>query len=100
MMKKALLIIFMISLTLAFAGTICFAADAKNIAQTDQAQYVNINTASKNRLMTLPGIDDLFAQKIIDNRPYKNKEELNKKGIIPVEIYEQIKNMIITRSLT
>jgi small neutral amino acid transporter SnatA (MarC family) len=32
MMKKALLRIFIISLALAFAGTICFAADTDNIA--------------------------------------------------------------------
>jgi DNA uptake protein ComE-like DNA-binding protein len=71
MMKKALLRIFIISLALTFVGTVCFAADAKNAAQTDQVQYVNINNASKNLLMTLPGINDVLTQKIIDNRSYK-----------------------------
>jgi DNA uptake protein ComE-like DNA-binding protein len=100
MMKKLLLKIFIIGLALAFAGTICFAADAKNIAQTDQEQYVNINKASKNPLMTLPGINDFIAQKIIDNRPYKNKEEFKAKKIIPADLYEKIKNRIITRDPT
>jgi DNA uptake protein ComE-like DNA-binding protein len=100
MMKKALLRIFIISLALAFAGTICFAADTIIIAQKDQVQYVNINTASKNLLMTLPGISDLLAQKIIDNRPYKKKEELKTKKIIPADLYEKIKNKIVTRDPT
>lgn len=99
-MKKALLRIFLISLALAFASTVCFAADAKNIAQTDQAQYVNINNASKNLLMTLPGIDDSLAQKIIDNRPYKTKEQFKANKIIPDQLYERIKGSIITRDPT
>ena len=99
-MKKALLSILVISLALTFIGAVCFAADAKNIAQTDQAQYVNINKASKTLLMTLPGIDDSLAQKIIDNRSYKNKEELKTKKIIPASIYEKIKDRIITRDPT
>ena len=99
-MKKALLRIFIISLALTFAGTICFAADTKIIAQKDQVQYVNINSASKDLLMTLPGITDLLAQKIIDNRPYKKKEELKTKKIIPADVYERIKNRIVTRDPT
>jgi DNA uptake protein ComE-like DNA-binding protein len=50
--------------------------------------------------MTLPGINDLLAQKIIDNRPYKNKEELKTKKIIPADLYEKIKNKIVTRDPT
>jgi DNA uptake protein ComE-like DNA-binding protein len=100
MIKKALLRIFIISLALTFVGTVCFAADAIYVAQTDQAQYVNINNASKNLLMTLPGINDVLAQKIIDNRPYKNKEELKTKKIIPADLYEKIKNKIVTRDPT
>ncbi|HYA14512.1 MAG TPA: helix-hairpin-helix domain-containing protein [Syntrophales bacterium] len=99
-MKKALWGILVISLALTFINTGCFAADAKNIVQTDQVQYVNINTASKDLLMTLPSIDDSLAQKIIDNRPYKNKEDLKTKKIIPASIYEKIKGRIVTRSLS
>ncbi|HVO65817.1 MAG TPA: helix-hairpin-helix domain-containing protein [Syntrophales bacterium] len=99
-MKKALLGVLVIILALTFVGAACFAADVKNIAQKDQVQYVNINTASKNLLMTLPGIDDSLAQKIIDNRSYKNKEELKTKKIIPASIYEMIKNRIITKDPT
>jgi len=91
---------FLISLSLVFVSTVCFAADAKNAIQTDQAQYVNINTASKNLLMTLPGIDDSLAQGIINNRSYKKKEELKTKKIIPADIYEKIKNRIVTKDPT
>lgn len=100
MMKKALLSILVISLALTFIGTVCFAADVKNVTQKDQAKNVNINTASKNLLMTLPGIDDSLAQRIIDKRPYKNKEELKTKKIMPADLYEKIKNRIVTRDPT
>ncbi len=99
-MKKALLRIFIISLALTFVGTVYFAADEKNAAQADEVQYVNINNASKNLLMTLPGINDVLAQKIIDNRSYKYKEELKTKKIIPADIYEKIKNRIMTKDPT
>jgi len=88
-------------MTLAFIGTVCLAADVKsNIIQTDQEQYVNINTAPKDLLMTLPGVDDSLAQKIINNRPYKKKEDLKTKKIMPADLYEKIKNRIVTKDPT
>lgn len=39
-------------------------------------QLVNINTASKEELMTLPTIDEEMAEQIISNRPYTYLEDL------------------------
>jgi competence ComEA-like helix-hairpin-helix protein len=39
---------------------------------------VNINTASMDDLISLPGIGKATAKKIIDNRPYKSLEDLEK----------------------
>jgi DNA uptake protein ComE-like DNA-binding protein len=56
---------------------------------------MDINSASKDELMTLSGIGDATAQKIIDNRPYQAKNELVTKKIVPKSTYEKIKDQII-----
>ena len=61
---------------------------------SDRSHLIDINSASKDQLQTLPGIDESRAEKIIGNRPYKKKEELKKKKIVPKEIYKQISDKI------
>ena len=58
------------------------------------ANLVNINTASAKELDSLPGIGQVYAQKIIEQRPYSNLEELVSKKVIPQSLYEKIKDKI------
>jgi DNA uptake protein ComE-like DNA-binding protein len=64
-------------------------------ASAGPATLVDINSAGRKELKTLPGIGDAEANKIIANRPYLSKTELVSKNVLPVGPYLELKNRII-----
>lgn len=58
---------------------------------------VDINSASKEELDKLPGVGSARADAIIKGRPYKGKNELADKKIIPQNVYDGIKDKIIAK---
>jgi competence protein ComEA len=61
---------------------------------SDSTNLVDINTASSAELDSLPGIGPVYAQNIIEHRPYSTSEELVSKGAIKQSVYDKIKDKI------
>jgi competence protein ComEA len=70
---------------------------AKPAAKSAAKQLLDINTASEDDLRALKGVGDIRAANIIRNRPYKGKDELVQKKIIPPAVYAGIKDQIIAK---
>lgn len=58
-------------------------------------KLVDINSASKKELKTLPGIGDAEAEKIIKNRPYLTKVDLVSKGVLGEGPYLALRDRMI-----
>jgi competence protein ComEA len=104
----ALLAVAIASIGLAFAQ-----APAKDAAKKDapkaeakkdaapkadaKKEPMDINSASEKDLASLPGIGEARAKAIVKGRPYKGKNELADKKIIPQKVYDGIKDSIIAK---
>ena len=76
-------------------------ADAKKPdapkADAAKAELMDINSASEKDLATLKGIGEARAKAIVKGRPYKGKDDLVKKKIVPQKVYDDIKDLVIAK---
>jgi competence protein ComEA len=72
-------------------------AAATTRSSPSQDKLVDINSAPASELDALPGIGKARAASIIKGRPYKGKDDLVNRHVIPQNVYDGIKEKIIAR---
>lgn len=55
---------------------------------------LELNLATKEELMRLPGVDDLMADRIIAGRPYRVRTNLVTRGIMPRGLYSVLRPLV------
>ena len=82
------------------SGIVCFAH------QSPQAQSgthpapapedrVDLNSASLDQLLKVPGMTRTWAARIIRYRPYRSKNDLVDRGVVTSQVYDRIKEYVI-----
>ena len=72
-------------------------ASESKMAPAPKAELLDINSATADQLDALPGVGKAYSAAIIKGRPYKGKDELVQKSILPQATYDKIKDKIIAK---
>jgi len=92
-----LTVLFLVGVCLAQSGSSGKSTPTKSSMASQASDLIDINSASKEQLSSLPGIGDKYSDKIIAGRPYANKSQLVSKKVLPQGVYSKISGMIIAK---
>jgi DNA uptake protein ComE-like DNA-binding protein len=56
---------------------------------------VDINHASVEELLKVPGMTPSWAGRIVRFRPYRTKQDMEERGIVTSQVYDRIKDYVI-----
>jgi competence protein ComEA len=70
---------------------------SRSTAAAPKAELVDINSATAAELKGLPGISDSDTAKIIQGRPYADKNQLVSRHVISEATYDKIKDHVVAK---
>jgi competence protein ComEA len=84
-------------------ATAVIKSDAKAVAEGvregwNRDKPLNLNTATRQQLVGLPGITDAKANKIVAGRPYDEPNDLVARGILQKSEYDRIANQVVVKN--
>ncbi len=76
--------------------------DAKAVAEGIREGWsrdkpLDLNTASKDDLMALPGVNSAAADRIMEARPYREPDELVSRHILTKSEYDRISDRVVAK---
>lgn len=74
-------------------------AGGKTSSTVPVAMRVDINRASVDELLKVPGVTRTWAQRIVKYRPYRTKLDLLEQGIVPGNVYAKMRDYVVAHKV-